>query len=273
MFWERFKRDKNAVAGLVIISLIIVMAIIAPLIAPYDINAQDLAHRRESPSWRHPFGRDVYGRDILSRIIFGSRTTLLAGVLCVLIGAVIGSLLGLIAGYYEGWADAIIMRAMDVLLAFPYFLLAILIVAVLGPGLINAIIAVSITTVPNYARVVRGSALVVKKNEFIEASRAMGASNARIILDHVLTNVLAPIIVLSTIGVASAVISTAALGFLGLGAQPPTAEWGLMLAEGRSYITASPHITFFPGLFIVLLVLGFNLLGDGLRDILDPRLK
>jgi ABC-type dipeptide/oligopeptide/nickel transport system permease subunit len=197
----------------------------------------------------------------------------MAGVLCVLIGGVPGSFLGLIAGFYEGRLGSVIMRTMDLLLAFPYFLLAILIVAVLGPGLLNAIVAVAITTVPKYARVVRGSAMVVKRGEFIEASRAMGSSNLDIIFGHVLPNVLAPVIVLSTIGIASAVISTAALGFLGLGAQPPTAEWGLMLSEGRSYITASPHITFFPGVFILLLVLGFNLLGDGLRDILDPRLK
>ncbi|MCR4397735.1 MAG: ABC transporter permease [Firmicutes bacterium] len=273
MFWRRFKRDRNAVAGLVIITLIVLMAVFAPVLAPFDINAQDLAHRREAPSKAHPFGTDIFGRDILGRIVYGARTTLLAGVLCVLVGGVVGSALGLVAGYYEGWVSAAIMRAMDVLLAFPYFLLAILIVAVLGPGLVNAVIAVSVTNVPNYARVVRSSAMVVKRHEMIEAARAMGASDARIIFDHVLPNVLAPIIVLSTVGVASAVISTAALGFLGLGAQPPTAEWGLMLSEGRSYITASPHITFFPGLFIVLLVLGFNLLGDGLRDILDPRLK
>lgn len=273
LFWKRFVRDKSAVLGLVIICAVLLVAILAPFLAPDDPDAQALDRRREPPSGQHPFGLDPYGRDILSRIIYGARTTILAGVLCVAIGAAVGSTLGLLAGYYEKKIDSLIMRANDVLLAFPYFLLAILVVAVLGPGLINAIIAVAITTVPNYARVVRGATLVVKRNEFIEASKAMGSSNLRIIFDHVLPNVLAPIIVLSTIGVASAVISTAALSFLGLGAQPPTAEWGLMLSEGRSYLTSAPHITFFPGLFIALLVLGFNLLGDGLRDILDPRLK
>jgi ABC-type dipeptide/oligopeptide/nickel transport system permease subunit len=273
MTWKRIKRDKSTLIGLLIISAAVLMAVVAPWVAPYDPDLQDMAHRREGPTREHPFGQDPFGRDILSRILHGSRTTLLAGVLCVLIGGAIGSFLGLMAGFYGGKMDSAIMRAMDVLLAFPYFLLAILIVATLGPGLTNAVVAVAITSIPNYARVVRSSTLMVKRDEFIEAARAMGASKLMIVFDHVLPNVLASIIVLSSVGIASAVISTAALGFLGLGAQPPTAEWGLMLAEGRSYITSSPHITFFPGLFILLLVLGFNLLGDGLRDILDPRLK
>lgn len=258
---------------MVLVSTTLLVALIGPFIAPYDPDAQNLERRREGPTAEHPFGRDPYGRDILSRILHGARLTVAAGVLCVMIGGLVGSLLGLIAGYYGGVVDNVIMRIMDVLLAFPYFLLAILIVAVLGTNLANAIVAVAITTIPNYARVVRGSTMVLKRSEFIEASRALGASNLWIIINHVLPNVAAPVIVLSTLGVASAVISTAALSFLGLGAQPPQAEWGLMLSEGRSYITSAPHIVLFPGLCILVFVLGLNLLGDGLRDALDPRLK
>ena len=273
MFWRRFRRDKGAILGLLLVGLTLFVAIAAPYIAPHDPEAQQLDKRREGPSRDHPLGLDPYGRDILSRLLYGSRITILAGLLCVAIAGVVGSLLGLLAGYYEGKPGTLIMRTMDVLLAFPYFLLAILIVAVLGAGLWNAVIAVAVTSIPNYARVVRGSTLVVKNQEFIEASKAMGASDLRIIFDHILPNSMAPIIVLSTVGVATAIIATAALSFIGLGAQPPTPEWGLMLSEGRPYITSAPHITFFPGMCILLLVLGLNLLGDGLRDILDPRLR
>lgn len=273
MIWLRLKRDKGALLGMFLVVLTIVIALFAPVLAPYDPDLQVLMERRAHPSLLHIFGQDIYGRDMLSRIMYGSRTTLVAGVACVLMSGVIGSFLGLCAGYYEGAVSSVIMRIMDLMMSFPVFLLAILIVSVLGPGLINAVIAVAITTIPSYARVVRSSALALKNSQYVEAARAMGAKNGRIMLTHILPNAAASIIVMSTTGVASAIISTSALGFIGLGAQPPTAEWGLMLNEGRSFIASDPHLCMIPGLAIVLLVLGFNLFGDGLRDALDPRLK
>lgn len=273
MIWLRLKKDKGALLGVFLVLLTVFMALFAPLIAPYDPGAQSLMERRAHPSLAHPFGQDIYGRDMLSRIIYGARTTLVAGVVCVLMSGIVGSFLGLCAGYYEGPVSTIIMRFMDLMMSFPVFLLAILIVSVLGPGLINAVIAVAITTIPSYARVVRSSTLALKNSQYVEAARAMGGNNRLIMLRHILPNAAASIIVMSTTGVASAIISTAALGFIGLGAQPPTAEWGLMLNEGRSFISSDPHLCMIPGLAIVLLVLGFNLFGDGLRDALDPRLK
>lgn len=273
MVWLRLRKDMGALIGLFLVIVTIFVAIFAPFLAPHDPGTQSLAERRARPSKEHLFGQDIYGRDMLSRIIYGSRTTLIAGVLCVLMSGIIGSFLGLCAGYYKGSISTIIMRTMDLMMSFPVFLLAILIVSVLGPGLVNAVVAVAITTIPSYARVVRSSALTLKNTQYVEAARAMGASNLAIMYDHILPNSAASIIVMSTTGVASAIISTAALGFIGLGAQPPTAEWGLMLNEGRSFITSDPHLCMIPGLAIVLLVLGFNLSGDGLRDALDPRLK
>lgn len=273
MLWLRLRRDKGALLGLFLIVLVLIMAIFAPLLAPYDPDMQNLSERRSPPSMEHIMGQDTYGRDIFSRILYGSRNTLMAGVVCVLLAGVTGSFLGLIAGFYNNKLSSLIMRSMDVILAYPYFLLAILIIAVLSPGLFNAILAVSITTIPSYARTVRSNTLVLKNSLFVEAARALGSSNRWIILKHILPNSMASIIVLSTVGVATAIISTAALSYIGLGAQPPSAEWGLMLSEARSYLTSAPHISIFPGVSIVLLVLGFNLFGDGLRDILDPRLK
>lgn len=273
MIWLRLKKDKGALLGMFLVFLTVIVAVLAPVLAPYDPEVQSLMERRAHPSLQHPFGQDIYGRDMLSRIIYGARTTLIAGVLCVLMSGIIGSFLGLYAGYYGGFVSSLIMRVMDLMMSFPVFLLAILIVSVLGPGLVNAVIAVAITTIPSYARVVRSSALALKNAPYVEAARAMGAKNGRIMLQHILPNAAASIIVMSTTGVASAIISTSALGFIGLGAQPPTAEWGLMLNEGRSFITSDPHLCMIPGLAIVLLVLGFNLFGDGLRDALDPRLK
>lgn len=273
MVWLRLKKDKGALLGMFLVLLTIAVALLAPILAPYDPDLQVLMERRAHPSLSHIFGQDIYGRDMLSRIMYGAQTTLVAGVACVLMSGIIGSFLGLCAGYYEGPVSSIIMRIMDLMMSFPVFLLAILIVSVLGPGLINAVIAVAITTIPSYARVVRSSALALKNTQYVEAAKAMGAKNGRIMLTHILPNAIASIIVMSTTGVASAIISTSALGFIGLGAQPPTAEWGLMLNEGRSFIASDPHLCMIPGLAIVLLVLGFNLFGDGLRDALDPRLK
>ena len=271
--WYRLKKDKGAMLGLILVLLTVLLAVFANVLAPYDIAEQDLFGRRALPSLEHLLGQDIYGRDILSRLLFGARSTLIAGVVCVAFAGVIGSLLGLISGYFEGMVGNAIMRFMDLMMSFPLFLLAILIVAILGPGLMNAVIAVGVTTIPNYARVVRGQTLTLKNSQYIEAARAMGASDLQIMFWHILPNAIGPLIVLSTTGIASAIISTSSLGFVGLGAQPPSPEWGQMLNEGRDFILSEPHLCMIPGLAIVLLVLGFNLLGDGLRDALDPRLK
>lgn len=273
MFWKRFKRDKSAVIGLIIVVAILMMAIIGPFFAPYNPNEQNLIKRRQLPNRENLLGRDTYGRDIFSRVIYGSRVTIISGLTVVIIASIIGSALGIICGYWGGITDSIVMRIIDLLLAFPYFLLAILIVASLGPSLLNAILAVAISCTPQFARVTRGNTLVLKELQFIEAAKAIGLSNFRIIIDHIFPNIYESITVLFTVGIAQAVLSVAALSFLGLGANPPTAEWGLMLSEGRGYITSSPHITIIPGIFLATFVLGVNLLGDGLRDALDPRLK
>lgn len=271
--WYRLKKDKGAMIGLFLVLLTVILAVFAGVLAPYDISVQDLYGRRALPSAAHLLGQDIYGRDILSRLLYGARSTLIAGVVCVVFAGVIGSLLGLISGYFEGVVGNAIMRFMDLMMSFPLFLLAILIVAILGPGLMNAVIAVGVTTIPSYARVVRGQTLTLKNSQYIEAARAMGANHLQIMFWHILPNAIGPMIVLSTTGIASAIISTSSLGFVGLGAQPPSPEWGQMLNEGRDYILSEPHLCMIPGLAIVLLVLGFNLLGDGLRDALDPRLK
>ncbi len=273
MFWKRFKRDKSAVIGLIIVSLMIFLAIFGPLLSPHDPSEQSLAQRRQTPNKENLFGRDAYGRDIFSRILYGGRLTVSLGFFVVSISMLFGTILGVFAGYWGGLTDSSIMRCMDFLLAFPYFFLAILIVSVLGPSLTNAIIAVSITSIPQYTRVVRAVTLGIKKNQYVEAAKAMGASDIRIMYEHIIPNLIGPIIVLATTGVASVVIMVAALSFLGMGAQPPTAEWGLMLSEGRGYISSYPHMIIFPGIFLALFVLGVNLVGDGLRDVLDPRLK
>jgi len=273
MFWKRFKRDKSAVIGLIIVVIVIIMALLGPLFAPNDPNEQSLIKRRQLPNQENLLGRDAYGRDILSRILYGSRVTVIAGFFVVGIAMILGIFLGVISGYWGGLLDSVIMRAVDLLLALPYFFLAILIVAILGPNLINAVVAVSIATMPQYARVVRGATLGIKESQYVEAAKAMGASDFRIILEHIIPNLIGPIIVLATVGIAGAVLGVAALSFLGMGAKPPTAEWGLMLSEGRSYITSYPHLIMIPGIFLAAFVLGINLVGDGLRDVLDPRLK
>ncbi len=273
MFWQRFKKDRAAVIGLIILTSIFSLAIFGDIIAPYDPVEQNLVIRRQLPSREHIFGNDIYGRDIFSRILVGAKTTLTAGITVVIISMIIGTLLGSFAGYWGGLVNTIIMRGMDFILAFPTFFLAILIVAMLGPNLTNAIVAVVITSVPQYARVTCGSTLSIKNNLYIEAARAMGASDGRIIFEHIIPNLIGTIIVLMSVGLGGAVLLVAALGFLGLGAQPPSAEWGLMLSEGRSFIASFPHITIIPGIFLAIFVLSTNLVGDGLRDALDPRLK
>lgn len=267
------RTDRGALLGLVIISAVTFAAVFAQVIAPYDPAAQALAERRAGPSAAHLLGLDELGRDILSRLLFGAGATLPAGLAAVLVGSSIGVPIGLVAGYYGGFLEAALMRLIDAMLAFPAFLLAIVIVAVLGPTLPNAVLAIGIASIPAYARLVRGSVLTIKHRDFVTGAIAVGASDARLILKHVLPNVLAPIIVLSSLYLATAILAIAGLSFLGLGAQPPQAEWGVMLGSGRAFIREAPHITLAPGIAIMLLVLAFNLVGDGLREALDPRLR
>lgn len=283
---RRLFRRRSAVVGMVMLGSLTLMAIFAPWIAPYDpiqvlIGVEDV-QRREAPCIhllgcprdhpQHLMGIDGNVRDQFSRVIFGSRFSLTIGFTTVSFAIVIGTTLGAIAGYFGGWADNVIMRVMDVLLAFPALLLAIAIVAVLGPGLVNTLLAIGIVTIPAYARVMRASVLTVKETNYVDASRALGASPARVLFISILPNALAPLIVLGTLEIASAILSAAAISFLGMGAQPPTPEWGSMLSAERNQVFTSPHLVFYPGLMITLTVLSFNLLGDGLRDALDPRL-
>lgn len=272
-FISRFRRSRNVVAGSIVISIITVLVIFAPLIAPYSPTEQLRRERLQPPSSTHFFGTDNLGRDVFSRVLYGGRVSLQVGIFSVVIGAVIGTVLGLSAGYFGGLLDTIIMRLIDIMLAFPGILLALAIIAVLGRDLRNVMIAVGISTIPVYTRIVRGSTLSVKQIDYITAARALGAPIPQILISHILPNVLAPLIVVTTNGIANAIIAGAALSFLGLGQQPPNPEWGLMLDEGREYIRVAAWVTTFPGLAIMVTVLAINLLGDGLRDILDPRLK
>lgn len=272
--WKRLKRNKMAVAGMVILVLLVLLAIFADFIAPYGYDDQDPVNRAFlTPCAAFPFGTDNLGRDILSRVIYGARISLQVGLVTVGISAILGGILGAIAGYYGNRADNVIMRFMDILLSIPGILLAITIAATLGPGLINAMIAVGISGIPAFARVVRASVLSVRENEYIEAARAINASDLRIIVSHILPNILAPIIVQATLNVATAILTASALSFLGVGVQPPIPEWGAMLSQGRTFLRDYPHVVLFPGLAILVTVFSLNLLGDGLRDALDPRLK
>lgn len=270
---RKLKKNKSAVIGAILILFFIVVAIIGPFLAPYSPTEQDLVNKLQGPSAEHWLGTDHFGRDIFSRIIHGTGLTLIVGFFSVALGATVGVFLGIISGYYGGRIDSIIMRLMDILLAFPSILLALAIVTVLGGSLVNVIIAVAISSIPIFARIVRGSTLSVKKLEYIDAMRALGASDARIIFKHILPNISSPIIVQATLSIATSIISASGLSFLGLGAQPPTPEWGAMLSDGRNYLYNAPHVATFPGLAIVAVVLAFNMLGDGLRDALDPKMK
>jgi ABC-type dipeptide/oligopeptide/nickel transport system permease subunit len=268
---RRFSRNRGAVAGAFVAALFLAIALLARWLAPYDPLAQDLAVRLQPPGPAHWLGTDDLGRDVLSRLISGAGISLQVGLLSVGLAFAAGSAIGLAAGYLGGWFDELLMRAIDIVMAFPTVLLSILVVAVLGPSLTNAMIAVAIVNVPSYARLVRGSALAVMRQEYIEASRAIGAGHLRVAALHVFPNCLTPLVVQATLGIASAILETAGLSFLGLGAQPPTPEWGAMLNGARAFIRSAPWTVTFPGLAIVIVVLGFNLLGDGLRDLLDPR--
>ncbi|WP_221568571.1 ABC transporter permease [Alkalihalobacillus sp. TS-13] len=275
--WKSFRKNKMALLGLGLVSFFVLMAVFAPLIAPEGINDQKLSSdnyaKLEAPSSDYWLGTDDFGRDILSRTIYGARISLTVGFFAVMGSIIVGSILGIIAGYYGRWVDTIISRLFDIMLAFPSILLAIAIVAVLGPSLRNALIAIAIINVPNFGRLVRSKVLSIKEEEYIAAAKAVGMKDSRILFQHILPNSTAPIIVQGTLLIATAIIETAALGFLGLGAQAPTPEWGTMLADSRSYITNAPWTMIFPGLAIMLTVLGFNLMGDGLRDALDPKMK
>jgi peptide/nickel transport system permease protein len=270
---RRLRRNVGALLGLFILVIMVFTAALAPLIAPHNPLAVAPEVQLKPPSTAHWAGTDLFGRDVFSRLLFGGRVSLLVGIVAVLIASVPGTVLGLIAGYYRSWIDGLIMRVMDLMLSFPGILLALGIVALLGPGLPNVMIAVGIAGIPSYTRLVRSSVLAVKKNLYVRAARAMGCRDGRILLRHILPNVLAPIVVLTTLDIAWAILNASSLSFLGLGAQPPTPEWGAMLSEGRGYMRQAPWITIAPGLAIMLTVLSVNLLGDGLRDALDPRLQ
>ena len=271
--WFRLKKDKLALVGLTILILLILMAIFAGVIAPYEYDEQNLNNILQSPNKEHLFGTDEFGRDIFSRIIYGSRISLQVGFIAVSIAAIIGGFLGAVAGYFSGKTDNIIMRAMDILLSIPQMLLAISIVAALGSGLTNLMIAVGISSIPQYARIVRAAVISIKNEEFVEAAKATGSGDLRIIFRHILPNCLAPIIVQATLGVALAILTAAGLSFIGLGIEPPTPEWGSMLSGGRGYIRDYSYMTLFPGLAIVITIFALNVLGDGLRDALDPKLR
>ncbi|WP_088013729.1 nickel transporter permease [Gottfriedia acidiceleris] len=273
VFYKKFSKNKLALVGGYIVLFYILVAIFAPLISPKDPFAIDLMNKLHTPSLEHWMGTDDKGRDILSRIIYGSRLSISVGFISVLFGAIFGITLGLLAGYYGKWIDTIIMRVVDVLLAFPGILLALAIISALGPSLINVMVAVGIFSIPTFARIVRGSTLSVRKLEYIDAIRSLGATDATIIFKHIFPNILSPIIVQATLKLATAILSAAGLSYLGLGAQPPSPEWGAMLSSGRDYLFTAPHIALFPGIAISTLVLGFNIFGDGLRDALDPRMK
>ena len=271
--WRRLRKNPLAMFGLFIVALLIFFAITADIIAPFKYYEQDVMASFQSPSREHLFGTDEFGRDILSRIIHGSRISLQVGLIAVSISVVLGGFFGAVAGFYGGRIDNLIMRGMDILLSIPSILLAIAIAASLGPGLYNMMVAVGISTTPQYARIIRGSVLSLRGQEFVEAAKAVGSSDTRIIMKHILPNCLAPIIVQSTLGVASAILTAAGLSFIGLGIQPPTPEWGAMLSGGREYIRDYAYMTIFPGLAIMITILALNFLGDGLRDVLDPKLK
>jgi ABC-type dipeptide/oligopeptide/nickel transport system permease subunit len=263
--------NRAASASFIVLIILGIVALIAPLIAPYAPNEAVLSDILNKPSEAHLLGTDELGRDILSRLIYGARISLTISLIVVAISLTIGIALGLIAGYYGSWRDTAVMRFMDIIMAFPGILLAIILMSVFGKGISNAILAICVISIPGYVRIVRGSVLSVKESEFVQAAIAMGARDTYIMVRHILPNILAPVIVTATMSVSAVILETAALGFLGLGVQPPDSEWGAMLANGKNYIFSASHVILFPGLAISITVLAFNMFGDGLRDALDPR--
>lgn len=275
---KRFKtphllQSPLTVAGLVIVALFVFAALAAPLLAPYDPNKQDLGHRLRPPSVEHIFGTDPLGRDVFSRILWGARISLTVGLVVVITASLFGTLIGLVAGYVGGWVDDALMRMTDIFFAFPALILAMAIAGALGPSIENAMIAIAAVTWPVYARLVRGQVLSLRKREFVEAAISTGASGARIIRKHLLPNSLSPLLVQASFDLGGAILIAAGLSFIGFGAQPPLAEWGVMISDGRKYVSTHPWLPLFPGLAILLTVAAFNLIGDGLRDALDPRLR
>jgi peptide/nickel transport system permease protein len=271
--WRRFRRNRLALIGLLIVALIATSAAFAPWLAPQDPAKQSLVEKRARPGGKYILGADEFGRDILSRVIYGARVALVVGLVSVGIALGLGLVLGSLAGFLGGWVDAAIMRGVEVLLAFPYLLLAIAVVSALGPSALNTTIAVGVWGTPPVTRIVRGAVLALTETEYVRAARALGATGPALVVRHILPNILPTVIVYGTLFMANAILVEAALSFLGLGVQPPTPSWGLMVATGRDFLLITPHITTIPGLAIMLAVLGFNLLGDGLRDALDPRLR
>jgi peptide/nickel transport system permease protein len=271
--WRRLKRNRAAMAGGIIVLLFVATALLAPWLSPYPPNEGDLTKRLKAPDREHLLGTDPLGRDILSRVIYGARISLQIQIVSVVIALMIGTFLGMVGGYYGGVFDNLTMRFMDILLAFPGIFLAIAIIAVLGPGLTNLMLAAGIYSIPQFARIVRGSILSLKEKEFVEAARAVGEKDFNILFRYLLPNSMAPIIVQTTLRMATVLLTASGLSFLGLGVQPPTPEWGAMLSNARAYLITAPHVATVPGLAIMLVVMGFNLFGDGLRDSLDPRLR
>ena len=272
-FWSALSRNYITVWGLGIIVIMIILAVLAPYIAPYGYETMILPDRLQPPNTKHLFGTDNFGRDILSRMLYGARVSLVVGLGGVTIAASIGVLLGAIAGFYGKWIDEIIMRIMDSILAFPYIILAVALMAMVGPSLRNVILVIGITRTPRFARVTRGSVLALKEMDFVTAARALGQREWRILARHILPNCLTPIVVMASLSVATAILTESALSFLGLGIQPPQASWGTMIADGRRFMLDAPWIATLPGIAISLTILGYNLFGDGLRDALDPKLR
>lgn len=270
---RRLRRNPGALVGLFLLLAVVALALLAPVIAPEPENAQNWINRLKPPSLEHPLGTDEFGRSVLTRVLYGGRVSLLSGFIPVLIGLSLGTLLGLLAGYFGGYLDALFMRLMDILLAFPSIFLALAIVGIFGPSLFNAILAIGVVSIPTYARLTRAEVLKLKNTEFIESAMALGASRGRVLFQHLLPNALSPLIVQATLGVGGAILATAGLSFLGMGVQPPTSDWGEMLASGRRYLPEAWWLAVFPGLGIALTILAINLLGDGLRDALDPRIS
>jgi ABC-type dipeptide/oligopeptide/nickel transport system permease subunit len=271
--WRRFRRNRLALIGLLMVAALVTAAVFAPWLASHDPAKQSLFDKRARPGGKYVLGADEFGRDILSRVIHGARVALVVGLVSVGIALGLGLVLGSLAGFLGGWVDAGVMRGIEVLLAFPYLLLAIAVVSALGPGALNTTIAVGIWGAPSVTRIVRGAVLALAETEYVRAGRALGASGPALVARHILPNILPTVIVYGTLFMADAILVEAALSFLGLGVQPPTPSWGLMVATGRDFLLVAPHITTIPGLAIMQAVLGFNLLGDGLRDALDPRLR
>jgi peptide/nickel transport system permease protein len=271
--WARFRRNRLALVGLVLVVVLALSALLAPWLAPYDPARQSLIEKRARPGAKYVLGADEFGRDILSRVIYGSRVALLVGVLSATIAVVGGLVLGMLAGFSGGWLDSLMMRGIEILLAFPYLLLALAIVAALGPGSLNTTIAVGIWGVPAVTRIVRGSVLALRETEYVGAARALGAPVLALLRRHILPNIVPSLIVYGTLFMANAILLEAALSFLGLGVQPPTASWGLMVSTGRDVLLVAPHVATVPGVAIMVAVLAFNLVGDGLRDALDPRMR